>query len=136
LFVVATKANFFQRTFGLALSTSEPQQDNQLHMLIYLQVVQISHALIFVVRSERLSVCRRPSAVLLGVFCVAQIISSIIAAYGNWESASVNAVTAGWIGLIWVWVRFYQFKFLNPNSLRTSYGLFHLSLLNSGLVSL
>ncbi|KAJ7679061.1 hypothetical protein DFH06DRAFT_1032675 [Mycena polygramma] len=103
-FVFATKANFFQRRFGLTLSPWQPQHDNQVNMLIYLQVAQISQALVFIVRSERFFFTgRRPSILLLGVFCVAQLISSIIAAYGNWEFAQVRSVDAGWIGLVWVW---------------------------------
>ncbi|KAF7336830.1 Plasma membrane ATPase [Mycena venus] len=103
LFVFTTKTHFFQRKFSLALSPAQPQHDNQLHMLIYLQVAQISHALIFVVHSQRLFFLHRPSTVLLGAFCLAQMGSSIIAAYGNWEFAGVHSVDAGWIGVVWVW---------------------------------
>ncbi|KAJ6507883.1 plasma membrane ATPase [Mycena vitilis] len=103
-FVLATEANFFQRHFGLTLSPSQPRHDNQANMLIFLQVAQISLALVFNVRSERsFFTDRRPSILLLGVFCGAQIISSIIAAYGNWEFAQVCSVDAGWIALVWIW---------------------------------
>ncbi|KAJ7126757.1 hypothetical protein C8R44DRAFT_873881 [Mycena epipterygia] len=92
----------------LTLSTtifipSQPQHDNQLRMLIYLQVALISHALIFIVRSEHFFFCRRPSTALLGTFCIAQVSASIISAYGNWGFAEIHAVSAGWIGLVWVW---------------------------------
>ncbi|KAJ6532060.1 hypothetical protein B0H19DRAFT_1189852 [Mycena capillaripes] len=100
---LTTKTNLFQRTFGLTLPPSQPLHDNELHMLIYLQVAQISQALVFIVRSNRFFFNHRPSTAVLGVFCVAQICSSIIAAYGNWEFAQVHAVDARWIGVVWVW---------------------------------
>ncbi|KAJ6512956.1 hypothetical protein C8R45DRAFT_1206890 [Mycena sanguinolenta] len=103
-FVQLTTKNEFQQAFGLSLSPLQRQADNQLRMLIYLQVAQISHALIFfVIHSQRLSFFHRPSNVLLGVFCLAQMTSSIVAAYGNWGFAGVQAVNAKWIGIVWVW---------------------------------
>lgn len=41
---------------------------------------------------------KRPSAALLCAFCIAQLISSIITAYGNWGFTTVAI-------LVWVWVR-------------------------------
>ncbi|KAJ7476129.1 hypothetical protein FB451DRAFT_268067 [Mycena latifolia] len=101
--VVALKTNFFERRFALSISSSQPQHDNQLRTLIYLQVSSISHALIFVVRSEHVFFRHLPSTTLFKAFCVAQICSSITAAYGNWGFAKIHAVSAGWIGLVWVW---------------------------------
>ncbi|KAJ7018808.1 hypothetical protein C8F04DRAFT_1404682 [Mycena alexandri] len=103
LFLHASKTNFFHQKFNLTLSSDPPARNNQLNTLIYLQVTQISHALIFVLRSERFSFSHRPSVVLLGVFSVAQITSSVIASYGNWSFARIHPVGAGWIGLVWVW---------------------------------
>ncbi|KAJ7745691.1 hypothetical protein B0H16DRAFT_1557868 [Mycena metata] len=103
LFLHASKTNFFHQKFNLTLSSDPPTRNNQLNTLIYLQVTQISHAVIFVLRSERFSFSHRPSVVVLGVFSVAQTTSSIIASYGNWQFARIHAVGAGWIGLVWVW---------------------------------
>ncbi|KAF7374627.1 Plasma membrane ATPase [Mycena sanguinolenta] len=107
LFVQLTTKNHFQRAFGLSLTFAQPQHDNQLRMLIYLQVAQISHALIFVIRSQRLCFFHRPSNVLLGIFCLAQTSSFIVAAYGNWGFAGVQAVDAKWIGVVWIWNMFW-----------------------------
>lgn len=46
----------------------------------------------------------RPSVALFCAFCLAQLISSIIAAYGNWGFTDIEAIEGGWIGIIWVWV--------------------------------
>ncbi|KAJ6520897.1 hypothetical protein DFH09DRAFT_1331547 [Mycena vulgaris] len=105
IFVVTFKTGFFERQFGLSLDPYQPQRNNQLHTLVYLQVAQISHALIFIVRSEpsKFSLSHRPSSILLGGFCLSQVGASIIAAYGNWGFAGMHAVSARWIGLVWVW---------------------------------
>jgi len=39
-------------------------------------------------------------------FCIAQLISSIIAAYGDWGFTNIRAISGGWIGIVWVWVCF------------------------------
>ncbi|KAJ7168515.1 hypothetical protein C8R46DRAFT_1091902 [Mycena filopes] len=103
LFVHAAKSDFFHRKLGLMLSSNPSLRNRQLNTLIYLQVAQVSHALPFVLRSQRFSSSSRPSTVVLAVFCAAQISSSIVAAYGNWGFAGMHAVGAGWIGLVWVW---------------------------------
>ncbi|GAA5982057.1 hypothetical protein JCM11641_004311 [Rhodosporidiobolus odoratus] len=45
----------------------------------------------------------RPSVALFLAFCLAQLISSIIAAYGDWGFTNVRGVSGGWIGIVWVW---------------------------------
>lgn len=77
-------------------------------MIAYLQVAIISQALIFVTRSHGFFFMERPSYALMGAFCFAQLISSIIAAYGNWGFTNIQAISGGWIGIVWVWVRFSQ----------------------------
>lgn len=72
-------------------------------MIIYLQVAQISQALIFITRSHGWFFMERPSFALLGAFCLAQLISSIIAAYGDWGFSAVQGISGGWIGICWVW---------------------------------
>jgi H+-transporting ATPase len=100
-YVVIIYTDFFERKFGVeALKTAN---DPRLHMAIYLQVAQISQALIFVTRSHSFFFMERPSFALMGAFGLAQLVSSIIAAYGDWGFSNVQAISGGWIGIIWVW---------------------------------
>lgn len=73
-------------------------------MIAYLQVAIISQALIFVTRAHGFFFMERPSFALIAAFAVAQLVSSIIAAYGNWGFTNIQAISGGWIGIIWVWV--------------------------------
>lgn len=45
----------------------------------------------------------RPSFALMGAFCVAQLISSIIAAYADWGFSEMEGISGGWIGIVWIW---------------------------------
>jgi len=72
-------------------------------MIVYLQVAVISQALIFVTRSHGFFFMERPSFALLGAFCIAQLVSSIIAAYGDWGFTKIHSISGGWIGIVWVW---------------------------------
>jgi H+-transporting ATPase len=104
LVCVCIETTFFQDKFGVRFETNPVQHnDRQLHMIIYLQVAIISQALIFVTRAHSFFFMERPSAALFFAFCVAQLISSIIAAYGNWGFTNIQAVSGGWIGIVWVW---------------------------------
>ncbi|KAF8812585.1 plasma membrane H+-transporting ATPase [Phlegmacium glaucopus] len=105
LIVVIVETTFFQRKFGVHLNREGPvdKNDPQLHMIAYLQVAIISQALIFVTRSHGFFFMERPSFALLGAFCIAQLVSSIIAAYGDWGFTNVHSISGGWIGIIWVW---------------------------------
>ncbi|EKD01498.1 plasma membrane H(+)-ATPase 1 [Trichosporon asahii var. asahii CBS 8904] len=100
LYAVMNETNWFNDKFGV-----EPYRNNDYgsHMVIYLQVAIISQALIFVTRSHGPSWTERPSVALMAAFCIAQLISSIIAAYGNWGFSQVRAISGGWIGIVWVW---------------------------------
>ena len=73
-------------------------------MIVYLQVAIISQALIFVTRSHGFFFMERPSIALLLAFAVAQLVSSIIAAYGDWGFTQIHSISGGWIGIVWVWV--------------------------------
>jgi H+-transporting ATPase len=98
------ETDFFQRSFGVSLETFPvAPNDPQLHMVIYLQVAIISQALIFVTRSHGFFFMERPSAALFIAFCIAQLISSIIAAYGNWGFTKIKGISGGWIGIVWIW---------------------------------
>ncbi|PPQ70859.1 hypothetical protein CVT26_014082 [Gymnopilus dilepis] len=106
LVVVIVETNFFTRKFGVHLSnTTGPvdRNDPQLHMIVYLQVAIISQALIFVTRSHGFFFMERPSIALLLAFAVAQLVSSIIAAYGDWGFTQIHSISGGWIGIVWVW---------------------------------
>jgi H+-transporting ATPase len=104
LVVIIMETTFFQDKFGVTLLTSPVQaNDEQLHAIVYLQVAIISQALIFVTRSHGFFFMERPSYALMGAFCIAQLISSIIAAFGNWGFTDLHGVDGGWIGIVWVW---------------------------------
>jgi H+-transporting ATPase len=45
----------------------------------------------------------RPSFALMGAFCIAQIVSTIIAVYGNWGFTQIHGISGTWVGIIWVW---------------------------------
>jgi len=53
-------------------------------MIVYLQVAIISQALIFVTRAHGFFFMERPSYALLGAFVIAQVVSSLLAAFANW----------------------------------------------------
>ncbi|PVF94102.1 plasma-membrane proton-e [Serendipita vermifera] len=104
LVIIILETDFFENKFGVELVDSPKHpNDPALHMIVYLQVAIISQALIFVTRSHGWFFLEMPSYALLGAFCVAQLISSIIAAYGNWGFTHVRAISGGWIGIVWVW---------------------------------
>ena len=44
----------------------------------------------------------RPSVALMLAFALAQLIASIIAAFGDWGFTEVAGVSGGWIGIVWV----------------------------------
>jgi len=105
LVIIILETTFFQDKFGVSLETSNPvaHNDRQLHMIVYLQVAIISQALIFVTRSHGFFFMERPSVALFVAFCIAQLVSSIIAAFGNWGFTNIRAISGGWIGIVWVW---------------------------------
>jgi H+-transporting ATPase len=106
LVIVIIETTFFQDKFSVSLSNSSgsiDHNDPQLHAIVYLQVAIISQALIFVTRSHGFCFMERPSFALMGAFVVAQVISSIIAAFGNWGFTDLHSVSGGWIGIVWIW---------------------------------
>jgi H+-transporting ATPase len=102
LFAVMHHTSFFEDRFGVD-PIGKDVNDYGGHMVIYLQVAIISQALIFVTRSHGPSWTERPSYALMGAFLLAQLISSIIAAYGDWGFTYVRGISGGWIGIVWVW---------------------------------
>ncbi|KAJ3847041.1 putative plasmamembrane-ATPase [Lentinula lateritia] len=104
LVVIILESNFFQNKFGVTLLTSPVDpNDEQHHTIVYLQVAIISQALIFVTHSRGFFFMEHPSFALMGAFCVAQLISSIIAACSNWGFTDMHGISGEWIGIIWVW---------------------------------
>ena len=102
LYAVMRHTDFFESRFGVN-PVGKDSNDPEAHMVIYLQVAIISQALIFVTRSHGPSWTERPSVALMVAFCIAQLIASIIAAFGNWGFTNVRAISGGWIGIVWVW---------------------------------
>ncbi|OCF56778.1 plasma-membrane proton-efflux P-type ATPase [Kwoniella mangroviensis CBS 10435] len=101
LFATMHSTTFFEDKFGV--NPIKDTNDPEGHMVIYLQVAIISQALIFVTRSHGPSWTERPSVALMLAFCLAQLISSIIAAFGDWGFTNVRSISGGWIGIVWVW---------------------------------
>ncbi|KAF5356792.1 hypothetical protein D9756_006760 [Leucocoprinus leucothites] len=107
LLCIIMETTFFQDKFGVTFSggafAPANSNDPQVHTIIYLQVAIISQALIFVTRSHSFFFMERPSVALMGAFCIAQLVSSIIAAYGDWGFTQIEGISGGWIGIVWVW---------------------------------
>ncbi|KAJ3565529.1 hypothetical protein NP233_g7572 [Leucocoprinus birnbaumii] len=107
LLCIIMETTFFQDKFGVRFSGGAlipaSSNDYQIHMIIYLQVAIISQALIFVTRSHSFFFMERPSVALMCAFVIAQLVSSIIAAYGNWGFTQIEAISGGWIGIVWIW---------------------------------
>ncbi|KAI0948191.1 hypothetical protein AcW1_009771 [Taiwanofungus camphoratus] len=107
LVAIIIRTTWFYDKFGVTLHNGATQaldhNDPQLHSIVYLQVAIISQALIFVTRSHGFFFMERPSVALFGAFCVAQLVSSIIAVYANWGFTQIEGISGGWVGIVWVW---------------------------------
>lgn len=101
LFVVIVNTTFFEDNFGL--SPLKSSNDPQLHMIIYLQVAIISQALIFITRSQGWFFMERPSLALIGAFCIAQTVASLLALFGTMEFSNVQAIPLAWVAVAWSW---------------------------------
>ncbi|KAJ3489254.1 hypothetical protein NLI96_g2241 [Meripilus lineatus] len=104
---IIIRTTWFFDKFGVTISgqpsAAGNHNDPELHMIVYLQVAIISQALIFVTRSHGFFFMERPSFALLGAFAIAQLVSSIIAAYADWGFTNIHSISGGWIGVVWVW---------------------------------
>ncbi|THG96573.1 hypothetical protein EW026_g5285 [Hermanssonia centrifuga] len=108
LVAICIRTDWFHRKFGVTFSggmasAAHDHNDPKLHTVVYLQVAIISQALIFITRSHGWFFMERPSVALFLAFCLAQLISSIIAAYGDWGFTDIEPIEGGWIGIVWVW---------------------------------
>ncbi|KAH9453019.1 hypothetical protein MJO29_007987 [Puccinia striiformis f. sp. tritici] len=101
LFVVIVNSTFFEDNFNLF--PLKDANDPQLHMVIYLQVAIISQALIFITRSHSWFFMERPSLALMGAFCIAQTVASLLAVYGTMEFSAVEGIPVTWVAVVWVW---------------------------------
>ncbi|KAL3695081.1 hypothetical protein R1sor_008732 [Riccia sorocarpa] len=99
-FWAANKTRFLEDHFHVH---SIRGNKDELTAAIYLQVSIISQALIFVTRSVGWSFLERPGALLMGAFCIAQLIATIIAVYANWGFAHIRGIGWGWAGVIWLY---------------------------------
>jgi H+-transporting ATPase len=105
LFAVAYQTTFFADKFGAEMPWGVNGDANhpKLHMIIYLNTAIAAQALIFITRSHSFFFMERPSFALMGAFCLAQLVSTIIAAFGDWGFSDVEAISGAWIGIVWVW---------------------------------
>jgi len=100
LFEVATNTMFFQDKFGLAtLGYAE------LSGLIYVQLSTGGLATIFITRSHTFSFLDRPGLAVIIAFIIAQVIASVLGAYGLGPSQYDGFGGAGWGYVLvgWVW---------------------------------
>eukprot|EP01018_Ginkgo_biloba_P010991 Gb_14669 [translate_table: standard] len=103
-FWVTFETDFFPRTFGVSSLQYAPEEERRkLNALMYLQVSTISQALIFVTRSRSWFFVQRPGILLVVAFVVAQLISTLIAVYANWEFTSIMGIGWGWAGIVWLY---------------------------------
>ncbi|KAI0733405.1 plasma membrane H+-transporting ATPase [Fomitopsis betulina] len=107
LVAICIRTTFFYDKFGVYFEHEAIQATNHndrvLHSIVYLQVAIISQALIFVTRSHGFFFMERPSAALFIAFCVAQLISTIIAVYADWGFTDIHGISGGWVGIVWIW---------------------------------
>ncbi|KAI3987787.1 hypothetical protein MKX01_028521 [Papaver californicum] len=101
-FWTAFKTNFFPKLFKVS-SLQGTGQDNFGKLALYLQVSNISQALIFVTRSHSWSFSERPGILLVAAFFGAQLIATLVAVYANWSFAAIQGIGWGWAGVIWLY---------------------------------
>jgi H+-transporting ATPase len=94
------KTNFFPDKFGVR---SIRDSEYEMMAVLYLQVSTVSQALIFVTRSRSWSFVERPGLLLMGAFCIAQLVATLIAVYANWGFARIKGCGWGWAGVIWLY---------------------------------
>jgi H+-transporting ATPase len=103
LYHITINTDFWARTFNL------PQLDqNSIRGLIYLQVSLSGLAAIFVTRAQGFSYTERPSWLVLGAFLLAQVVASVLCAYGlgGYPNNGVNDFGGsgwGYVLVAWIW---------------------------------
>jgi len=103
LYEVAVNTSFFQNSFGLATLDY-----NELAGLIYVQLSVGGLATIFITRSHTFSFLDRPGLAVVIAFIIAQVIASVLGAYGlpsqynGFGGAGWGYVLVGWVwSIIW-----------------------------------
>lgn len=98
LFVLVLHTNFFQNSFGL-----HTLDEVSVTGLIYLQVSITNLGAIFVTRSQSFFFLERPGALVLIAFVVAQIIASVLGAYGLNGYTGFQGSGWGYVLVAWIW---------------------------------
>jgi len=98
LFEIVVNTNFFQERFNLAYLN-----ENQLTGLVYVQVSVSGFSLIFITRSRTLSFLDRPGLLVSLAFVFAQVVASIIGAYGLNNFDGFGGAGWGYVLVAWVW---------------------------------
>jgi H+-transporting ATPase len=102
LFAVTIHTSFFESKFGVQAYKDDVNAP-ELHFIVYQQTSIACQALIFITRSKGWFFMEPPSLALFGAFCLAQTVSSLVAAYANWGFTYVKPISGGWIAIIWIW---------------------------------
>ncbi|KAJ2807017.1 hypothetical protein H4R20_001457 [Coemansia guatemalensis] len=117
-FIVVNKSSFFQR-YGCMSFTDH--NDFSFQSVIYLQILILSQALIFVTRAHGFFFAERPSTLLMCTFAVAQFVLTIITIYSSgWH----------WAGAVWIWDIFW-FMPLDFIKLKVAATIQHFAIHNS-----
>ncbi|KAF8342555.1 uncharacterized protein EI90DRAFT_3143353 [Cantharellus anzutake] len=109
LMLVIIETTFFEDKFGAhtyderKVFHEKDPNNPKIHTIIYLQVAIISQALIFVTRAHGFFFMERPSVALICAFFLAQLVSSVIAAWADWGFTNIRSIDSSWIGIVWVW---------------------------------
>jgi len=98
LFEVVTRTTFFQDKFGLATLDA-----TELVGLIYTQISVSGLALIFITRSYGISWLDRPGLTVICAFIFAQVVASVIGAYGLNGYNGFGGAGWGYVLVGWVW---------------------------------
>jgi len=101
LFELVVNTNFFPDTFHLEkLSTIN---DPRLTGLVYVQVSVGGLATIFITRSHSFSFLNRPGIFVVIAYIIAQVVASVIGAYGLDDFDNFGGAGWGYVAVAWVW---------------------------------
>ncbi|KAJ7260546.1 hypothetical protein C8J57DRAFT_1232808 [Mycena rebaudengoi] len=115
-FVIIILEMTFQDKFGVTPNNIAPNpvdsNDYQPHMIVYLQVGRDHLAGAYLCDAlARLLLHGAPIHGVVGAFCIAQLISSIIAAYTDWSFTKIRGISGGWMGMFGLEHLLYWIKF-------------------------
>jgi len=98
LFELVVNTTFFQDTFNLATLNTV-----QLTGLVYVQISVGGLALIFITRSHSFFFLDRPGLFVMAAFVIAQVVASVIGAYGLNDYNGFGGAGWGYVAVAWVW---------------------------------